>query len=125
MIPLGIAPGPKAPFNIESFLKPFLDEVNELRDNGFKVVKNGQTVYAGKVHILGITGDIPGIAKIMGHSGHTSHYGCRICKVHNTRTENIQGMYFPGEAPLRSKREWMSNNDVRRSTKYIHCPELT
>ena len=73
MIPLGIIPGgEKKTYDLMSFLTPFLTEINELSSNGMKVIKNDVTVYTGKVFVLGITGDIPGIASIMKHQGNQS-----------------------------------------------------
>lgn len=112
MITLGIAPGPNKPFRLDSFLKPFIMEINQLSSKGLKVNKNGRTVYAGKVFLLGITGDIPGIASIMRHRGHTAKYGCRICKAAGSPPENGRGMYFRSEGVMRTKQELMSSVEV-------------
>ncbi|KAI9329310.1 hypothetical protein BD770DRAFT_404258 [Pilaira anomala] len=75
MMPLGIIPsGPKKTYDLMPFLKPFIDEINELSTKGMRVEKNGEVVYVGKVFILGITGDIPGIASLIYHQGHQAVY---------------------------------------------------
>lgn len=120
MITLGIAPGPNKPFRLDSFIRPFINEVNELSTRGMKVKKNGQIVYAGKVFLLGITGDIPGIASIMRHRGHTAKYGCRICKAVGAPPEDGRGMYFRSEGATRTKQELMSTAQVS-SIEYLSC----
>lgn len=67
MIPLGIIPGGNKKTNLMSFLRPFVDEINSLSSNGLRVVKNGELVFSGKVFVVGITGDILGIASLMNH----------------------------------------------------------
>lgn len=112
MIPLGIAPGPDHPFDIMSFLKPFLDEIAMLSSRGLRVIMNGNVVYSGKVFLLGITGDIPGIAGVMGHEGHTSIYGCRLCKSLGTSPPGGRGKYFQYQGAMRTKRELTSTIQV-------------
>ncbi|KAI9340700.1 hypothetical protein BD770DRAFT_476486 [Pilaira anomala] len=71
----GIVPGgPKKTYDLVSFLKPFIDKINDLRSKGIWVEKNGEVVYVGKVFILSITDDIPGIASLINHPGHHKQY---------------------------------------------------
>lgn len=114
MIPLGIIPGgDKKTYDLLSFLNPFIKEINELSTNGMKVVKNGTTVYTGRVFVLGITGDIPGIASIMKHQGHQSKNGCRICKVEGEApVGSSRGLYFTKRGEMRTKEELVSGNGL-------------
>lgn len=110
---------------MESFLQPFIDEMNQMSQRGLKIIKNGQAVYAGKVHLLGITGDIPGIAKLINHSGHMSEYGCRICKTTGVAPAmGGRGKYFRFVGPLRTKDELMSNVEVSNH-RTIYNAKLT
>ncbi|KAG1435947.1 hypothetical protein G6F56_013765 [Rhizopus delemar] len=63
------------------------------------VNKNAAEIYRCKVHLIGNTGDIPGIADLMNHDGHMSKYGCRICNILGLRCNHA--MCFFGEGELR------------------------
>ena len=54
--------------------------------------------------ILGVTGDIPGIAELISFAGHTHTYGCRICSVKSSdpAPECLHGKYFPSVGDERS-----------------------
>ena len=114
MMPLGIVPsGPKKTYDLMSFLKPFIEEVNDLSKRGMRVEKNGEVVYVGKVFILGITGDIPGIASLINHQGHQAIYGCRICKVEGVSPpDSNRGKYFTKKGAMRTKKELVSRDGL-------------
>lgn len=59
------------------------------------IVNNGQTTENYKVRLCLSIGDIPGIAELCRHSGHTSYKGCRVCVIKGTRVEGKGGIYFP------------------------------
>ncbi|KAG2211406.1 hypothetical protein INT45_006023 [Circinella minor] len=46
-----------------------------------------------KAHLLFIGGDIPAMAKMTGHAGHTHYHGCRFCMIHRGFQE--RRMTFP------------------------------
>ncbi|KAL7309269.1 hypothetical protein PS15m_011378 [Mucor circinelloides] len=99
MISLSVIGGPGKPKDIMSFLKPILDEIHLLNQNGLCVKKNDRVVfYTGFAHLLlGCTGNIAGIAELMGHHGHASFFGCRMCQVQGVHPQgSVNGMYFPG-----------------------------
>lgn len=105
MLPLGIIPGPKKPKYLMSFLKPIIEEINDLSSKGFTVKKNGAIVHQSKVFLLGITGDIPGISDLINHR-HTSEYGCRYCHAFGEASEvSPHGKYFRYPGDLRTKEE--------------------
>lgn len=79
MITFAVIPGPKKPANLMSFLDPILSEIKDLGEHGFDIKKNGESIFCGKVYLMGITGDIPGIAELMNHHGHNCLHGCRFC----------------------------------------------
>ncbi|KAG0852299.1 hypothetical protein G6F16_013892 [Rhizopus arrhizus] len=100
MITLAIIPGPSKPDNIMSFLRPIVDEIRSLGNNGFRVVKDSSLIYKGKVHLMGLMGDIPGVADLMNHAGHMAYHGCRICDV---RGVSDGARYFLHSGNIRSK----------------------
>ncbi|OAD77927.1 hypothetical protein PHYBLDRAFT_73852 [Phycomyces blakesleeanus NRRL 1555(-)] len=55
-------------------------------------VKTPTTTIRAKVHVLMATGDIPALAKLACHVGHTSKNGCRICHVVGQTPKH--GQYF-------------------------------
>ncbi|KAG1469093.1 hypothetical protein G6F56_003462 [Rhizopus delemar] len=100
MITFTITPSLSKPKDIMSFLKLIIDEIVALGIDGFTVKKDGADIFNEKVHLLGITGDIPGVAELMGHGGHSSLYGCRICLALGFVIGSIP--YFPEGDILRS-----------------------
>ena len=133
-MPLCIIPGPAKPKDLLSFLSPVLKELKELEQSGIHVSKGSLTINA-KIFLLTATGDIPGVADLMRHSGHQSSYGCRLCTTKGRHPEGRHtGMYFPGEvaAPLRTKESLQSGDLVRTLclnvvnfsyANYIHLQE--
>ena len=75
MIQIAVCPG--KPKDLISFLKPLFDEVEQMYKNQLVIKKQGAEVFRGRVTIVGVTGDIPGITELMGSVGHTGTYGCR------------------------------------------------
>jgi hypothetical protein len=41
-----------------------------------------------------VVGDIPAVAELCKHTGHTSYPGCRICCVFGERVQRKGGIYF-------------------------------
>ncbi|KAG1463916.1 hypothetical protein G6F56_005190 [Rhizopus delemar] len=109
MITFTITPGPSKPKDLMSFLQPILDEVKEVGTNGFQVKKNDAIVYDERAHIIGMTGDIPGVAELINHSGHGFYHGCRICDTLGVSFEG--GVYFPNDGTARSLNILLSNRD--------------
>lgn len=111
MITLTITPGPSKPKDLMSFLKPIIEEISALSTNGFKVLKNSEEVYSSKVYLLGMTGDIPGVAELINHAGHTSKHGCRICDTLAVILRTTP--YFPNDGVLRSLQSLIDGDSVR------------
>jgi hypothetical protein len=109
MITLAIIPGPSKPDNIMSFLRPIVDEIRSLGNNGFRVVKDSSLIYKGKVHLMGLMGDIPGVAELMNHAGHMAYHGCRICDV---RGVSDGARYFLHSGNIRSKESLVHGDPV-------------
>lgn len=87
-----VIPGPKKPKDLFSFLYPLVQELMVLEGEGMVIENSQGESQTYKVHLTSVVGDIPGIADMCGHSGHTSYSGCRICTIIGTYS---RGMYFP------------------------------
>ena len=109
MITLAIIPGPSKPDNIMSFLRPIVDEIRSLGNNGFRVLKYNNIIYKDKVHLMGVMGDIPGVADLMNHAGHMAYHGCRICDV---RGVSDGARYFLHNGNIRSKESLVHGDPV-------------
>lgn len=87
-----IAPGPRKPKNAFTYLYFILRELIAMEKRGFTVHLAGGQSITYKARLCITTGDIPGVADLCNHTGHTSYFGCRICKIITTRHRG--GMYF-------------------------------
>ncbi|ORE10399.1 hypothetical protein BCV72DRAFT_221743 [Rhizopus microsporus var. microsporus] len=85
MLQLCVAPGPKSPRELFSFIKPIKQELEILQSKGFRLSGSSMAVNA---HILFASGDIPACAKLAGQSGHVHLRGCRCCIIKAARIEN-------------------------------------
>ena len=102
MIQTAILPGPKAPRNLFSYLKPLLSELETLQSTGILVKADDQNIYHARAHLLLATGDLPATTKMALHVGHTAKLGCRVCEVEGSPATTINknkkevksGMYF-------------------------------
>ena len=91
------------------------DEVEQMYKNKLVIKKQGTEVFRGRVAILGVTGDIPGITELMGSVGHTGKYGCRVCKAagHGPLGISNMGKYFPVLGELGITEELVVGDPVR------------
>lgn len=92
------------------FLKRIIAEIKALEANEMSVRKHGVEVYKGKVHLLGMTGDMPGVAELINHTGHSSYRGCRFCDTVGILFNNT--VYFPNYGQLRSLESLLEANRV-------------
>ena len=121
-IQLACLPGPKKPKDLDSFLRPIVDELLDLSKHGLIVRKSGRELCRAKVHLLMASGDIPAVAEMMHHSGHTSVYGCRICKVKGRHPLNsTNGMYFVDINSMMRTKTQLKNGDPVRFFDYSVC----
>ncbi|KAG2216617.1 hypothetical protein INT45_000417, partial [Circinella minor] len=88
---------PSAPKDLESFLQPMINSLEILQTSGIWVKADDGDMYHVRCHALLVTGDIPACAKMIGHKGHQSRYGCRLCKIKGSGIRfngRKRGMYF-------------------------------
>lgn len=74
-----IIPGPYQPKDLFSFLKPVLEELSILEDQGISVICPGGVSLFARAHLLFVGGDIPAQTKVSRHASHMHKHGCRCC----------------------------------------------
>lgn len=87
-----VIPGPKKPKDINSFLRPLVDELIEL-DNGQVTAVDGDTgkEFVLRAHVLIVTGDGPATAEAMGmKSPGNAFRPCRMCTIAGTRRTGVR-----------------------------------
>lgn len=84
MIQVCIVPGPRAPKDLFSFLSPTIAELERMQEGGLSATK-GSNTFKARVHLLLVSGDIPAVAKMMNHRGHTFRFACRQCLTEGKR----------------------------------------
>ena len=83
-LPFGLCPGPKQPKDLDSFLIPFIDELEILRAGVPAYDAFSDTPFLLKAHVVLVSGDTPGISKLLHLNGHTAKLPCRACKLEGT-----------------------------------------
>ena len=77
---VGIMPGPKeASSNINSYLGPLVQELEEAWKNGFSLMNAHQVPITVRLALSCIACDIPASRKVSGFLGHTASLGCNKC----------------------------------------------
>jgi len=80
ILPLAITPGPNEPVDIDSFLSPMVDEVQQLSKDGVQCYDAyTEEMFRLRVHIVVCTGDTPAIAKLLSMKKSTAKHCCRFC----------------------------------------------
>ena len=101
---IGLFSGQSKPNNLNDFLRPFVDEYNELRENGFDI--EGKHF---RVVIDSIICDSPVRAFVKCVKGHSGYSGCDKCTQSGV---HLGKMTFPEtNAPLRTDESFVSLSD--------------
>ena len=97
MLPGVVIPGPKKPKDINSFLRPLVDELQAL-ENGQVTAIDGDTgkEFILRAHVLIVTGDGPAAAEAIGMKSPGNAYRpCRMCTITGVhRTDVRQSPYY-------------------------------
>lgn len=92
-----LIPGPKKPKDINSFLRPLVDELIDL-ENGRVTVADGDTgeKFVLRAHVLMVTGDGPAAADAMGMKTPGNAFRpCRMCEIAGVRRTDVrQSPYY-------------------------------
>ena len=101
MLEVAIIPGPSKPKDIHSFLEPLMSEIRRLSTEGMTLRIDGEDDIHLHAHLLLASGDVPGVADLIKHSGHNSQYGCRMCRIQSESLISPKGkghgQYFAGD----------------------------
>lgn len=114
MIQIAILPGPNKPEDLDSFLSPLVDEIQNLSTNGMIVKRAGVEICRARVHLVAATGDIVGISDLIHHAGHNSNHPCRYCLGKSEAADNDSGGKYllDTSAPLRKTRDFVNADTV-------------
>jgi hypothetical protein len=90
IISLGIIPGPKKPWDLDSFLWPFVQEMIQLAIGVLAFDAITKTLFILHAYLIIVFGDIPAVAMLMRMKGQNGISPCRMC--------TIQGIRIPGSS---------------------------
>ncbi|KAF8666235.1 Transposase family tnp2 [Rhizoctonia solani] len=102
MLCLGVIPGPHGPKEINTFLEPFIKELEALAtgvpafDN---LTRKPFRLYA---YLLNAFGDMPAVAKLMCMKGHNGKLPCRACNIRGVPGTLSNTLYVPLARPFAS-----------------------
>lgn len=80
----GLCPGPKQPKDLDSFLVPFLEELEILRLGVPAYDAHTKSSFLLKAYLVLLSGDTPGVSKLLHLSGHVAKLPCRACRIEGT-----------------------------------------
>ena len=117
--------------NLNSYLKPIIDELSKLNSKPLLVRRNGQEIAKSRVTAMFISGDGVQCNELMNFGGHCCTYGCRFCltkgqhrgDVRNKQgvvTEGAHGMYFENRNQQMRSRDSLLLKD--KSAMYVSTP---
>ena len=97
VVPLGFVKGPKEPVRLDTFLRPFVDEVNKINngDKGTFFDLADGTRREIMVHVLWCKSDSPAAAKCGGFKGSNAKFHCRFCDVEGHYDAACRHYYYP------------------------------
>ncbi|QRV98713.1 Transposase family Tnp2 protein [Ceratobasidium sp. AG-Ba] len=78
---LGIIPGPNSPKELDTFLAPFIQELEELARGVPAYDGENDRPFCLRGYLLVCFGDMPAVAKLMCMKGHNGKYPCRACHI--------------------------------------------
>ncbi|KAI8331388.1 hypothetical protein BC941DRAFT_475014 [Chlamydoabsidia padenii] len=102
-------------------MEPLYQELRVLAREGISVICDNGIQRTKRVHTLIFTGDIPAVAPLAGHDGHSCYRPCRICLVSYLRPNKNAGL--PRRLPpcaneaLRTKKKKLPQRRYTIATK--------
>jgi len=141
---VGIIPGPKKPWDADSFIHPLVQELLELATGVSAFDALSSTLFALHAYVITAFGDIPAVSMLMNMKGHNSLCPCRMCSIrgiripdsrnktlyvplsrrnHPTPTDVVE--HHPEDLPLRSHDSFMAQaNAVESAPTNVQREEL-
>ena len=80
-MPFGLCPGSKQPKDLDSFLIPFLEELEVLHIGVQAYDAHTKSSFLLKAHLVILSGDTPGVSKLLHLTGHVGKRPYRACKI--------------------------------------------
>src|SRR6267142_675627 len=132
---VGIIPGPKKPWNTDSFIYPLMQELLELAISVSTDDALSSHLFALHAYVITAFGNIPAISMLMHMKGHNSWCPCRMCGILSIRIPDLRNKmlyvplschnhpmptdvveYCPEKLPLRSHDSFMVQAKAVEST---------
>lgn len=99
ILSIGFIPGPKAPVDLESFLRPLVDELHVLL-KGYKVHDaHANKTFTLRGSVVLVSGDMPAMAKLMAMKGPNAYSCCRYCNIRGIYCKRRRHVYCPLTPP--------------------------
>ena len=121
IISLGVIPGPKKPWDADSFLWPLMQELLQLAIGVRAFDALTKTLFLLHAFLIVVFGDIPAVSMLMRMKGHNAISPCRMCEIKGVRIPSSRTtthyvplhrgnhpqasqplVYDPSELPLRT-----------------------
>jgi len=85
----GIIPGPKKPWDTDSFIYPLIQELLELTDSVSAYDTLSSSLFALHAYVIAGFGDIPTVSMLMHMKGHNSLFPCQMCGIEGIRIKDL------------------------------------
>ena len=141
---VGIIPGPKKPWNADSFIYPLVRELLQLATGVSAYDALSREVFALHAYVIAGFGDIPAVSMLMRMKGHNGVCPCRMCSIlgiripdsqnkthyvplsHHNHPASTDGVnYRPEGLPLRSHNDFMTQaKEVESAGTEVRREEL-
>lgn len=97
ILSLGVIPGPKKPVDADSFLIPFVTEMEQLAEGVRAFDALTSSLFSLRAYLILVFGDIPAVSMLMRMKGHNGLSPCRMCEITGLRVPNsrITTHYVP------------------------------
>lgn len=92
---VGTIPGPKKPWDMDSFLWPLVQELNQLEFGVKSFDPITRSFFQLHAHLLLVFGDIPAMAMIMRMKGSNGVSPCQVCNIIGVHGNNSHTHYVP------------------------------
>ncbi|XP_039301481.1 uncharacterized protein LOC120356595 [Nilaparvata lugens] len=117
VFPVGIYYGEKKPDSLSQFLKYFIEELNDVINNGYGSMD---------INLLGFCCDTPAKSYILGITSHVGFKSCTRCKIHGQTVERRR-VFLEIDCPPRTHEDFINNVDTvyqPRSTPLVDIPSV-
>ncbi|KAF8676920.1 Transposase family tnp2 [Rhizoctonia solani] len=124
---LGVIPGPRTPKELDTFLEPFIDELEELARGVPAFNAANRHPFVLRAYLIAAFGDMPAVAKMMEMKGPNGKLPCRACKIRGVRARHgphPNTNYIPlsrpfDDEPHATRRYDPQNLPLRTHTEYL------